>query len=91
MLVELGLVHVMSWGGAEGTDWPEFEEAQSGLWVGKCFFGCVCKLVGGKVRKMWNCSEGMGMKIEQMRDREQKTKKHKMKTKHWRTEVLTKK
>lgn len=28
MLVELGLVHVMSWGGAEGTDWPVFEEAQ---------------------------------------------------------------
>lgn len=33
-----------------------------------------------------------GDEIEQTRDREQKTKKHKMKTKHWRTEeALTKK
>lgn len=45
MLVELGLVHVMSWGGAEGTDiWPVLRRGC----LGKCYFiVCAWWFIGG--------------------------------------------
>lgn len=50
---------------------------------------CVQVVIGGW-RGEWRSEVCHGGEIEQMRDREQKTKKHKMKTKHWRTEALLK-
>lgn len=46
MLVELGLVHVMSWGGAEGTDWPVLRMHSRGC-LGKCYLVCVQVVIGG--------------------------------------------
>ena len=63
MLVELGLVHVMSWGGAEGTDWPVLRKHSRDC-LGKCYL-VVCvscywwvERWGGEVRH-----GGMGMKL----------------------------
>lgn len=48
--------------------------------------GCVCQWLGEMCYEIWK-----GIDNEQMRNGEQKTKKHKMKTKHWKTKVLPKK
>lgn len=54
--------------------------------LGECVWMCAVCYRWGEVRK-WGF---WGMEIERTKDREQKTKKHQMKTKHWRRDALKK-
>lgn len=83
-LVELGLVHLMSWGGAEGTDWPVLRRHNRGC-LGKCYL-VVCTSCYWWVERWvekWGLPWGWNWADERQRAKDKETQNEKETLENW--------